>query len=178
MECDALEGRLLFIRLQILFMTESGLVSDLMKGNAFLKDEWSHLMQPMREAVVGKILRATVHRHLTHEIEVAEQAQYNALSDTPSERARLESAIWKYLSMAETALATIELISGAPQEYTRELAVVEPMLVDALIGAGTLCGKLGRDGEEELYGAQADAFMGSSESSDNDSEPEVAESMS
>ena len=70
-----------------------------------------------------KILRATVKRHLPREIETAKEY---AAKDPGASMGRIElaSAVWRYLSVAETAFETMVFMMKTPHESVKELGDV------------------------------------------------------
>ena len=159
MECDALQGRLLYMRLQTICAAEKDCVLGLISEPTLPSNEVLYIRQCMRNDLVQNIVRATANKHLPREVEEAALKSRKGNTTTPLGRFALLSATWKYVSVVETAYVMLALMKATPGHYLKELEPARTLLHDALTKATDMCRALGRDQEAKLYEAQANIVM-------------------
>ena len=154
MECDALQGRLLFIRLQTIYAAENERIINALATVSL--EEVHYIGQCIQKDLILKILRATVNTHFPRELALMAMRTIES-PDELSKRQSLLFGAWKYVSLAETAFETMRFMEGNdPEECLQELSEISKQLYSALIIAADACRRLGRGNEAELYIRQAE----------------------
>lgn len=149
-------SRLLFIQIQSICRRERGLVNSLISGPILSNDERRFIAQATNTDIVRKIFRATLNRHLPREMGVAD-TYGNVVAGSPFSNRKRSSAIWKYLSVAETAYAVMPILLDEDMDTVNSLTVI---LCRALRSAAGLCHTFFRSSEAKLYEGQADMLVG------------------